>query len=296
VLTGFTTSPPTCGWRSTTRPGGFGHILFDANSYLQVTASNQPLGPLNFTTGSLTISGWFKSTAGTFWVYCKAAGPTGIQFGLQPTGLSATIGDGTNTAFSPALSGVNDGAWHHGVVIVDRNAQTIRLVGDGKATGTASTATIGSLANSQLATLNALAPGAQMNVGALDAVRVWNRALSLTEAYAEFQLSLAGYPGVLSRHNPQSVASSSYTSCSFAALAGPVTFAGTATAALPPPATATFAAVAGPVTFTGMATAAVPPPATATFAAVAGPVTFAGQVLAHPGPGPDPDRGTSTRL
>jgi len=101
--------------------------------------------------------------------------------------LSAFIDDGTNTAVTTADGAtINDGNWHHVVVIFDRDGNVTRYV-DGDQTGTQdSISSVGDISSTEGTAIQAI--GRRGNFvgtyfdGLLDDIRIYNRALPASQA------------------------------------------------------------------------------------------------------------------
>jgi hypothetical protein len=275
-------------WSPTARPGGFGQLDFTGGTGT-VAMANSGAGALNFITGSFSVGLWFKSVAPTSVFVFKQVGSLGYQIvGVNTVDMSFTIFDGTHVA-STTATGVLDGKWHHGLMSVNRELQTLHSVIDGKSISTTSTSAVGTLSNA-----TTLRFGNAGGACSIDAVRIWNRPLTDQEAFEEYQSSRLGYPGVLARSNTvRGVASTAYVNAALAATTDAATMAGSLIANPAAPSSAALAATAGAATFAGSASAVPPPPSAATLAATTDAATMAAAAYVlpyHAGKQPDPRR------
>lgn len=187
ALTNLTT--PASGWRGTTRPGGWGHILFDGVDDI-VTAP--ALSPPTF-----TLAAWgFKTAAGNGVIVAQANSSVSLaSYYLRiANGSGFHAGSGYREIIVPDCS-LN--AWHHHALTYD--GATLRYYLDGAA-GVSGAATGTPDATTNPCTIGRFGDlSAQYWPGPLDDVAAWDRALSAAEMGAIYDLSRRGYPGVLRR-------------------------------------------------------------------------------------------------
>jgi alpha-L-arabinofuranosidase len=93
---------------------------------------------LNLGTGSASVSAWFRTAAaGTQPIVGKgaaAAGDPGYQLSIVDGRVTATFGGGADRiAVASTAGGYADGGWHAAAVVLDRDAQRLRLFLAGEA-------------------------------------------------------------------------------------------------------------------------------------------------------------------
>ena len=187
------------GWRGTTRPIGFGHLLFDGS------ASNVavPSGMTARFNGGVIISvaSWVKPTvsiSGYQSIVDMANRAIGMFF-ESPTSLYTSIGSpvsaGSGIAISPAFQ---LDVWQR--IMLTCDGVTVRIYVNGKQAGsTTSASVIGTTIGSQALSIGGNPSGVAVLQGSQDDISFWLRALSATEARQDYDLSRQGYPGVLNR-------------------------------------------------------------------------------------------------
>lgn len=193
------------GWRPTTRPGGWGSMLFDGSAGNIAT----PV-PFNFQDNApFSVAAWAKTTSGSGTIFSTFAyqGYAGVIFliGSTITGDLAVVVSDSN--FSGRFvygynGGVNDGKWHRlGFSYSGAQAASgISIYVDGKSIGASvrENSNPGTLANTNA--YIGRSGGGSLPIffpGYLDDIPIWSRALSPAEVLADYQLSMMGYPGVL---------------------------------------------------------------------------------------------------
>lgn len=135
-------------------------------------------------TNNFTVSVWINTTATTGNILWKVNGSSfifsSIGWAVFLSGGTAQfkMQDGTETMFAGSGTTVNDGKWH--LITVTRNASLLLVYVDGILGSTsANSITFGTTANGQTLQLGG---GTSNYIGLFDDVRVYNRALSSTEA------------------------------------------------------------------------------------------------------------------
>jgi hypothetical protein len=189
TLTNMTTS--ASGWRGTTRPGGWGHILFDGSDDAvvcpSIAAANTP--PVSY-------AAWANlgSLAGNRTIVGGGVGD--LQFRVQSDGAIQWVKQGVaNIGGSPAGT-VATNAWCRVVgTYAASGAYAFHL--DGRPVGSGTSAQ--TLVTTNPVVIGAYTVGTEEFAGALDDVSMWSRVLSAAEVRADYDLSRAGYPGVLRR-------------------------------------------------------------------------------------------------
>jgi hypothetical protein len=200
-------------WRGTTRPGGFGHLLFDAtDDYVDLPASPA----FNFGTGDFSIGVWLRPSDVSQFRIMLGKDVSGnrdwnLNHGITAAGGTssgylcffdnvASTGPGSATVDSGG-SVLTDNVWSRAVAT--RNGSTSTLYHNGVRVGqTTGVTTTFSATNAVQIGRREFGGFEQYFGGALDDVSVWSRGLSAAEAAADYNLSRRGYPGVLNRVAP----------------------------------------------------------------------------------------------
>lgn len=194
TLTNMTTS--ASGWRGTTRPGGFGHVLFDGtDDYLNIPAATS----LDLTP-PFTLSFWLKFTTTSNLVVWERNGNSGFSVQVISGKIQVNIG-GTNTTQSVITTSTwNDGNWHQccftassigshtGAAYVDGRDDTNSA---NNGAGTPSYAGAPMVIGSRLGSFGFAGP--------LDSLMLHPRPLSAAEVRALYDESRCGCPGLLRR-------------------------------------------------------------------------------------------------
>ena len=180
--TGTLTNGPT--WVD----GKLGKALsFDGIS-TYVSLGNPGNSPLNVGTSDFTIASWIKTTdgGGQRCIVSSTGSSRGVRFGLTGGHPYYLIGDGTTYRESSIGSAVvNDGNWHHLVIVFSRTSSTATAYVDGMSSGVDSfSASIGSANSGSTKVIGAMAAGTGLINGTIDDVRIYNRALSQAEITA----------------------------------------------------------------------------------------------------------------
>lgn len=158
--------------------------------------------PVNFGTGSFTLSAHVKTTGTSFQrVISKGnyGDTNGYLLAMNGGGFTFALGSGGTKSQSLGLntpSGFNDNAWHHVAVVVNGSAKTVQVYVDGVARnlsvgtgycGTASGTTVTYAGCSPTATsidrlhLGSYNGTSEFFSGGLDDVRMYNRAITSSE-------------------------------------------------------------------------------------------------------------------
>jgi|GEM_PF-2053812 len=185
--------------------GKFGSAM-DLGRYNSYVSMGQA-GALSAGTGSFTLTTWFKSTSGGIHQRMVTKGNWGNSNGYflwyDAGAVTFSLGGGgvkANTALVSTEGGFGDGAWHHAAAVVDRTAGTIKIYVDGTARAlstssgycgsvSGSTGNIAGCTSLNGTTSDPFALGSYNGIfekfdGALDDVRLYNRALNQTEINA----------------------------------------------------------------------------------------------------------------
>ena len=164
--------------------GKYGNgLLFDGiNDYVSVANSSA----INLGTSDFTIAGWVKrqatgtehnilsKTATNAWV------SGGKEFFISRTDNTLAFnGFGTGSEVHSTGTITNDGLWHYVTVTFTDSSNTVRFYIDGVASGTG-TLNLPADVPSHIIKIGSNPGGAFMN-GALDELRIFNRALSQSE-------------------------------------------------------------------------------------------------------------------
>ena len=182
--TGTLVNGPT--W--TTGKVGSGALQFDGvNDY--VNMGDPVSGIFDFgSTNPFTVSAWFKtsSLAVDRAIVTKSLSNNNQGYFMRVTQstnlLQVRIRDGSgNQTNINSNAAVSNGLWHHGVMVVDRNAQLLRLYVDGSQNGSADISNVGSLSNTDSFRIGVFNGLANYFTGSIDEVRTYNRALSPQE-------------------------------------------------------------------------------------------------------------------
>ncbi|MBY0294044.1 LamG domain-containing protein [Patescibacteria group bacterium] len=167
--------------------GKMGQALSYNGSNSYVSAGNA--SSLNFGAGQdFTIGFWVKTTAspGSTKPIAKAnVDTTGSGWGFYQAGNSVylKIADGTSSRYEQAVGPLNDGKWHHVLYSMSRTGNCNRYL-DGSlvaSTGCSAWSSV-DLSNASNLTFGMNSPLNGYWSGALDDIRIYNRALSTAEA------------------------------------------------------------------------------------------------------------------
>jgi hypothetical protein len=194
------------GWRATTRPGGWGHVLFAGGS-ANVAAPNF-FGTL--LTGKVASAAAWMYPTGSLTAYQSVFdGTSSTQNNRQ---ISVFLGGAANHLFVSFANGGTGGTeitltdswvlntWQR--LLVTSDGTTITVYRNGRSVGSAAAGigtgfTAVNASGWQIG--NNPSGGGAAYVGAIDDACVWSHALSTAEAKADYDLSRQGYPGVLNR-------------------------------------------------------------------------------------------------
>jgi hypothetical protein len=180
----------TSGWRPTTRPGGYGALLYDGvNDYLSIADA-----PALNITGAVTLSMWLKGTNLTNTVICEK-GIDGVLM-MQPNGANQWFFlTSANSSNVPGItSSILNGNWNLVTAVYDGTNKYLYL------NGVLQDTKVGTAAASNTApiTLGSRTGGAAW-AGSMDDVRTLNRAYSAAEVKQHYDLSRLWYPGMINR-------------------------------------------------------------------------------------------------
>jgi len=157
---------------------------FNGGNYFESPSASS----LNFGTSGFSVSFWAKKAATggqhSFIGKNSATNVPGWIIYQHSDGRSLVllVSDGTGAYDSiPYNDGINDGAWHHVVGVMDRSGSTLYLYVDGVLVKSGATSIAGSVSNAHV-----LDMGYTWGLldGLLDDVRIYNRALSAAEILA----------------------------------------------------------------------------------------------------------------
>lgn len=195
----------TSGWGATSRIGGYGEIRVDGTNDF-VTMPEKPSLALA-TTFSLAV--WVKSTIAATSAWREAVHKAGDDYAIFSTianaggvpAVAGNIGGGFVSAEGTAVLTTN--VWTHLAGTYD--GANLRLYVNG-AENAVQAATGAITTGGGVLTFGGSVGPSQMLTGALDAIHIYNRALSAVEMSALYIESLRGYPGLLNRRPVMAVA------------------------------------------------------------------------------------------
>lgn len=191
------------GWRPPQRSNGFSTLQFDGTA-AQVTTGYAGLsGATQFT---MAVWGRRLNTS-TIGVILQSGSAGSAMCGLQHFSDGRIFFLAGNNSTGAATFTVNDAAWHRIMFVYD-GTQASRGVGyvDGKNSGVVLTSAPASIPT--LATNFAIGrdiTDTRWASGYADDIAIWNRPLTAREAFADYELSLLGYPDVLNRWRPSTL-------------------------------------------------------------------------------------------
>lgn len=176
---------PTSGWQPANAQDGFGYLNFDGVDDNVTFSVPIPVFHTLAATVRLDAAGSFPMILAP----TVAANPPELRFSSNTRKPEYA---GTLDVISPTAIAL--GTWHR--ILGRASADASRLYVDGQEVG--STAGVPT-AQSAIAVLGARSNNTLFLTGAIKDAQVWGRALSADEAWADYQLSLRGYPGALNR-------------------------------------------------------------------------------------------------
>jgi hypothetical protein len=154
-------------------------------------------GSLDFGTGSFTLSAWLRTTySGTAFnrIIEKYNSGTTAGYAFYTGGgdvgkIRVYIGDGTNYRANTVNRTINDGNWHHVLIVFDRSSQVMKAYIDGQlqkwnesgTTSSLSIATVGSVSNSDNLVFGSQSGSSGFWSGLMDDVRIFNYGLTATQ-------------------------------------------------------------------------------------------------------------------
>jgi len=160
---------------------------------------------LDIGTSDFTISFWIKmNTADTtngYRLICKRTGVIGYEIYINPSETDVEIFIGDSGGYIHELgttTNIRDMAWHHIVVVFDRDGNATGYV-DGTAEGARDISLInGSIANAGILAIGNSVGGGNEFYGKIDEVRIWNYARTEGQIRASMDLTLPGdTPGLV---------------------------------------------------------------------------------------------------
>lgn len=176
-------------WRGTSRPGGWGHLLFDGVNDRVDVADAAPLD----LTGPLAVAFWMNLTGVTAEQVVVSKGTSAGYF-IEVISSKVGFAAGSLEMFSAATLAPN--RWTH--VVCTYNLATMIVYLDGASSNSTANATAPA-ANTDLLRIGAYSNNGLCVAGAVDDVAIWSRALSAAEVALDYRLSRQGYPGLLVR-------------------------------------------------------------------------------------------------
>lgn len=195
-------------WSATARPGGLGEVRF-AGFPDYVDLGTPP--SLIALEAPMTVSAWFKpdGVAGFQTIFARYTGAGLVYtFRLDSASLSCYISIPSSYQFFSAPTAVTAGVWHFAAFVVGgtTSSPTLRVILDGQDTSFSPSALDPTPNAAVPLSIGASQAGSEMLSGAIDDVRAWSRALSVTEIASVRRLSGQGDPGVLNRSGPSAAA------------------------------------------------------------------------------------------
>jgi hypothetical protein len=176
------------GWRPTTRPGGGGQLV--AAAYLSAYTSaavKYDIGSGDFTiacavTGPISNNECAVSlNSGNAAIYASL---TGLEFGVKMGGTDRLSG-----------TPLSNDVWYR--LVASRRSGTLYMYVNGRVSPNSYAETTS--VSDDLLEIGDWGGGSAPFGGSFDDVAVWNRGLSSAEILQDYNLSRAGYPGVLLR-------------------------------------------------------------------------------------------------
>jgi Concanavalin A-like lectin/glucanases superfamily len=163
-------------------------VAFTGSVFAQLATT--PPTNLPAATAAQTISAWVKlgATSGTQDLVVLGDGTNGLKLGLNAGVLSAWLWGGTPTSLATATTPV-DGSWHQ--IVFSYDGSTNRLYLDGALTGSSATAHLAATASKVFLGSYDGVHELMASGGAIDDVRIYNRALTANEVSG---LALGGTP------------------------------------------------------------------------------------------------------
>lgn len=183
------------GWKPSTRPGGYGHVLFDGTDDSVVGPSVQFSGAAE----PLTLAAWFNSSSiatSQGIVYTNNAGTQRHQIEVASSKFEA-LSRGAGSTAAVCAPTLTSNTWYFGVgVWANSSSRKAYLNGGSQASDTTSQAISGPFG------FGAGKSGGstpQPFIGAIDSVMCYSRALSAAEVHALYLESRLGFPELLRR-------------------------------------------------------------------------------------------------
>lgn len=183
------------GWRSVIRPGGWGSLLMDGSAGSVLVTSSPSLSP----TLAVSCSAWVMYTVtkntGVV-VKDSATGSRSYTMDINASRARFYINGISAIATGPANLVTN--VWYHVVGTYDGATSTVYVNGQSVATASGSVTINTGVSTVQVGSRE-FTGFRDFLQGYLDDASVWTRALSAQEVFELYNLSKAGYPGVLNR-------------------------------------------------------------------------------------------------
>ncbi|MEI8096832.1 MAG: LamG domain-containing protein [Candidatus Moraniibacteriota bacterium] len=157
---------------------------FTGASYVNI--GDPVSGILDFGTGDFSATAWVKTTesAAQRCILSKAGGGLGFRFGYD-AGRPYYLLGGTITYQEGVIGSttLNDGSWHHLVMLYSYSGSMIYAYIDGVSAGsTPITSTVGSISNTDPVYVGSMSGAGSGNVtGSIDEVRMYSKLVSTTE-------------------------------------------------------------------------------------------------------------------
>lgn len=189
------------GWRGTSRPGGFGEMLFDGTA--GNIAAGRPSALVGGFPAGITVACWVKlsTTSSALREFIRLNGSFILRTYDTLTNapeFASWNGAGAGTLTrTPGTSGsLPAGQWSH--VLATNNGANAKIYVNGNQNASATTLGSGAIpASSNSVFIGTTESGGEFLPGSLDSIEVWSRALSGPEAKAAYDQSILGYPDAL---------------------------------------------------------------------------------------------------
>lgn len=200
------------GWRGTTRPGGWGHLVFDGTNDCILPAGNPHLklgttytvalwAKLPSTPSGGSYNSFFScqglaggGSAVTYWNIDQYDGD--LRFVVEDNG-AAHLAMAYGYPFTPKLAG---NTWYR--IVGTRSGNSVSLYVNGTLYNSSS-ASLGTLSNTAAPVIGASyassASPQYFTAASMDDIGIWTRAFSSSDVWADLRASSAGYAGALTR-------------------------------------------------------------------------------------------------
>jgi hypothetical protein len=176
------------GWKGTTRPGGFGHLVYDGTDDFISSGLVQPSPPFS-------IFAWVYPAGSVARAIVGASVTSGIELRIDGAQTLSLLKQNTSNIFTSAAT-VPNGSWSRVGAVYDGNNWGIYINGILTDSGLSAQSFVSAT------TLIGKQNFGEQFSGNMDDVSIWNRLLSARDARTDYDLSRLGYPGLLNRIGP----------------------------------------------------------------------------------------------